>query len=73
MNSKPIASNKCIVTMTGCSFMVTVSAPNAPCTQTATNTAVGKSGLNCTLFERRHCSQAVPIKAMHKNPTPIAR
>ena len=42
-------SSRWIVTITGCSFIVTVQAPNAPCRQTNRNSAVGRAGAKALL------------------------
>ncbi len=57
--------------MAGNSFMVTVSAPNAPCRQTQTSVAVGHQGLSTRLAPRWR--QAPTVSAMMSTPTPVAR
>ncbi len=65
--------------MAGNSFMVTVSAPNAPCRQTQTRVSVGHQGLISTgsarpVRRRRRCShQASTASTMMSTPTPVAR
>ncbi len=75
MASSVRPSSKCIVTITGCSFIVTVQAPNAPCRQTNRNSSVGNQGRNLSsvrpdLIQRRH---AITISVMISTPTAIAR
>ena len=61
--------------MIGCSFMVTVQAPNAPCRQTKASSTLGSAGEN--LRSRRpdfsHMRQAITTSAMIRTPTAIAR
>lgn len=42
--SRPMPSSRWVVTITGCSFSVTVQAPNAPCRQTKPNSSAGSHG-----------------------------
>jgi hypothetical protein len=60
--------------MAGKSFMVTVSAPNAPCTHTQTSVSVGHQGLTGTPpWLRPRCSQVVTASVRISTPTPVAR
>ena len=69
--SKPIPNIRCKVTMAGNSFMVTVSAPKAPCRQTHTSVNVGHQGLTPRLSRRSH--QVMLARVKINTPTPVAR
>ena len=73
MASKPMPSSKWIVTITGCSFKVTVQAPNAPCRQTNRNSAVGSAGANSARLFFFHWRHACTIIATIKTPMAMAR
>ncbi|MCY1291021.1 hypothetical protein D9M70_401920 [compost metagenome] len=68
--SNAMPSIRCVTTMIGCSFMVTVKAPNAPCTHTSTSTPVANHG-DC--FSSRRLTQASTISAMISTPTAMAK
>ena len=64
--------------MAGKSFMVTVSAPNAPCRHTHNKVTVGHQGLSggaCppSRWARRSCTQEETVMTMISTPTPVAR
>ena len=65
--------------MAGNSFMVTVRAPNAPCTHTHTSVAVASHGLTGTVACNRvarffQCwTQLATATIKIKTPTPVAR
>ena len=60
--------------MAGNSFMVTVSAPNAPCTQTQNRVSVGHQGLTGKApWARRRSSQLRAASVRISTPTPVAR
>jgi hypothetical protein len=57
--------------MAGNSFMVTVSAPNAPCRHT--HTSVARATTDAPAAPRLRCSQ-VPVASVRiSTPTPVAR
>jgi hypothetical protein len=56
--------------MAGNSFMVTVSAPNAPCRQTQTKVAVGH---HTETGVRLRSIQLVTVSVRISTPTPVAR
>ena len=64
--------SRCAVTMMGCSFIVTVSAPKAPCTQTQASAAVASQGDGAagSARARRH---AWTVRMMISRPMPIAK
>ena len=64
--------------MAGKSFIVTVSAPKAPCRHTHTNVTVGHQGLSggasaAPRWARRCCTQDDTVSTMMSTPTPVAR
>ncbi|MNN00732.1 hypothetical protein D3C81_1133330 [compost metagenome] len=69
-DSSAIASSRWVTTMIGWSFIVTVSAPNKPCTQTSTNTPVANHG-DC--FSSRRLTHASTISEMISTPTAMAK
>ncbi len=56
--------------MTGCSFIVTVKAPNAPCTHTSSSTPVANHG-DC--FSSLRLTHASTISVMISTPTAMAK
>ncbi|MCY1248904.1 hypothetical protein D9M72_623910 [compost metagenome] len=68
--SRAMPSIRCVTTMTGCSFRVTVKAPNAPCTHTSSSTPVANHG-DC--FSSRRLTHASTISVMISTPTAIAK
>ena len=62
--------SRCIVTMAGKSFIVTVNAPNAPCRQTHTSVAAGHQNETGV---RLRSSQLVTVSVRISTPTPVAR
>ena len=58
--------------MAGYSFIVTVSAPNAPCAQTQTSVAVAHHG-EIEARPRRACHQLATASTTMSTPTPVAR
>ena len=59
--------------MAGNSFMVTVSAPKAPCRHTHTRVAVAHQGLGAACPPRARWRQAPTVRAMMSTPTAVAR
>ncbi len=60
--------------MAGKSFMVTVSAPNAPCRQTQNSVNEAQAGCMAPRSGLRRCwRQASTVRAMISTPTPVAR
>ncbi|MCY1523706.1 hypothetical protein D9M68_586110 [compost metagenome] len=80
-----MAPIRCIVTMAGNSFQVTVMAPKAPCRQTQTSVAAGHQALSTTWWcalstggagwrrWRRRTIQVAPASVRISTPTPVAR
>ena len=72
--STPRPPPRCRVTMAGNSFMVTVSAPKAPCRQTHTRVAVGHQGLTGISARPRLRAHQLPAVSVRINtPTAVAR
>ncbi len=62
-----------MVTITGCSFMVTVQAPNAPCTRISSSRPVGHHGDTDSGRRRARATQAISTWAMISTPIAIAK
>ena len=62
--------NRCKVTMAGNNFMVTVSAPNAPCRQTQIRV---KNGQPYQTFKRLRSIQLTALSTRINTPTAVAK